>query len=174
MKKVYILLLMLILLVYFGCNKELTKKENSKEIIEKKKISLKIQDLEKQTILDRWTDKGSFWLLRFEPNKVIYEFNPSCEYWFPSKIINDEIVFYWAKNMNCSFDRGLSKSFKSIKNPELGKPFGKVKLINDSIIVVDYYYKDWIDKINKEETKTIDALFPSNFKKISLKNTLTN
>ncbi len=163
-----------------GSEKQImTVQEGEKNSINKEKAvdnqtKLKIEDIERQTILDAWTDKGSFWLLRFTPNKVIYEFNPSCAYWFPSKIINNEIVFYWEDNKNCSFERGLSKKFASIKNPELGKPFGGVKLVNDSTIVVHYYYKDWIKKINKQESRTIDTLFPSSFRKITFKKTLSN
>jgi hypothetical protein len=154
-------------------NNPLIKKTDSLVKIDKyvqnKNPPLKsIQDIEKDSILTAWTDEGSFWLLRFEPNKVIYEFNPSCDYWFPSKIINNEIIFYWALNPNCNFNRGLKRRYKNIANPEIGKPFGKVKIVNDTTLTVNYYYKDWIKKINEDEYKTIDTLFPSKFKKIHL------
>jgi hypothetical protein len=109
---------LLFLIICFGCSKKDATEKQKK--IEAEYNLINICSIERQTPLDGWTDKGSFWLLRFEPNKVIYEFNPSCEYWFSSKIVKNEIIFLWEKNMNCSFNSGLSQKFKNIKNPIIG------------------------------------------------------
>jgi hypothetical protein len=123
-----------------------------------------IDSLETESELLGWTDDGSFFLLNFEPGKVYYGFNPSCEYWFPSRIIDNEIIFYWAINEDCTFERGMKKTFKNIRNPILGEPFGKIKMVNDSVLEVDYYYTDWVKRVNEEEKKSIDTLFPKRFR----------
>src|SRR2546422_5040926 len=64
-----------------------------------------INQLYQDTSSTKWTDEGSFWWLYFEPGKVFFDFNPSCGYWFPTRLIKDKIVFYWANNMNCTFNR---------------------------------------------------------------------
>ncbi len=112
-----------------------------------------------------WTDKGSFYALYFKANKVYFQFNPSCLYWFPSKIINNEIIFYWALIPNCVFDRGLEKTYSNIENPELEKPFGKIKLLSDTTFFIEYFYNNWVKKVNEEQYKYIDKLFPSYFYK---------
>ncbi len=113
-----------------------------------------------------WTDKGSFYALFFDTNKVEFAFNPSCGYCFPSKIIDNEIIFYWALNPNCTFDRGLERKYPNIKNPKIGEPFGKIKMLSDTTFMIEYYYKDWVKKMNEDEYKTIDTLFPSYFYRI--------
>jgi len=179
MKKSILIFLLGILIILESCksdkvdNYPLVHKDTltpiiSKEKKQNQKKNLSIRDIEMESILDGWTDKGSFWLLTFKPNKVVYEFSPNCNYWFPSKIVNDEIIFYWALNENCSFDRGLRKTYKEVQNPEFGKPFGKVKIVNDTTIIVNYFYKDWIKRINESEKRDIDTLFPSRFNKIRL------
>ena len=148
--------------------KHQTDNDSSQEIKKHNTIVRDIHQIEQQPSSIAWTDSGSFWLLTFKPEKVIFAFNPSCVYWFPSKVINNEIIFYWEINEDCNFDRGLTKTFLKIKNPEKGEPFGKIKIVNDSLLNISYYYKDWVRKINIEENATIDTLFPSSFKKIKL------
>ncbi len=113
-----------------------------------------------------WSDDGSFYVLAFEPNQVHFIFNPTCGYWFPSKIINNEIIFYWELNPDCVFDRGLEIKYLNIENPEIGKPFGKIKMINDTTLYISYFYQEWVKKINEYEKESIDTLFPSVFRKI--------
>ena len=150
-------------------NLKTASKEITKKAVDSASSNMTdISRIENESILDVWTDNGSFYLLSFKPNKVIYDFNPSCGYWFPSEVINNEIVFYWQINENCTFERGLRTKFKDIENPLEGNPFGKIKMINDSTLMINYYYKDWINKINYQEQETIDTLFPRFFKRIHL------
>src|SRR5262245_61230126 len=55
-----------------------------------------IMELYSDTNSINLTDKGSFWLLYFEPGKVYFDFNPSCGYWFPTTIQDNKIIFKWA------------------------------------------------------------------------------
>ncbi len=176
------ILLITILIFSIGCNiKNEQSKSNSKQlkakriVIEKKDINKRVRPqkalskdislIETEHFPVYWTDKGSFYALFFELNKVYFQFNPTCIYWFPSKIINNEIIFYWALNPDCVFDRGLEKTYLNIENPTTGKPFGKIKLLSDTTFIIDYYYADWVKKINEEQYKYIDTLFPSYFYK---------
>ncbi len=131
-------------------------------------VTLSIEQLYNDTNSITFTDEGSFWLLYFEPGKVFFDFNPSCGYWFPSYLKNEKIIFNWATNMNCNFDRGLNQSFKGITSPKLGEPFGEILLENDTTLRINYYYKDWVKKVNEAEHLTIDTLFPSKFNIIHL------
>ncbi len=165
----YLLVILLIIKFLVGCDSKSVPVKSTFKSLEEEKIqtsNLKISAIELLPNSIAWTDGGSFYLLIFEPNKVHFIFNPTCAYWFPSKIKENEIIFYWEMNEDCIFNRGLSKTFQNIENPEIGKPFGKIKLLNDSTLFIDYYYTDWIKKINTEEFVSIDTLFPSFFKKI--------
>jgi len=108
----------------------------------------------------KWTDKGSFWWLYFASGKVFFDFNPSCGYWFPAELKSDKIIFYWARNRDCTFDRGLNATFKGVESPESGKAFGEICLINDTTIRINYFYKDWVKRVNEAERESIDTLFP--------------
>ncbi len=165
------LVIVLIIIFLSGCNYQLNQKESVnkdlKEKKEKKTSNLNIGNIEVLPNTIGWVGGGDFYLA-FSPNEVHFIFNGTCAYWYPSIIIKNEIIFYWAKNEDCTFDRGLSKKFKNIKNPELGKPFGKIKLLNDSTLFIDYYYTDWVKKINIEESETIDTLFPSYIERVDI------
>ncbi len=108
-----------------------------------------------------WCNYSDFFQLFFAPNKVYFHFSHTCLYWFPSKIIDNEIIFYWALNEDCTFDRGLERRYPNIKNPKIGEPFGKIKMLNDTTLMIEYYYKNWVKKMNEDES--IDTLFPSYF-----------
>lgn len=170
--------ILILVFLSFSCSSKVQKDKDDKTVIadtilhitkllRENKIT-SIDSIEKGSVLDGWTDEGSFWLLTFKPNKVVYEFTPSCSYWFPSKIINNEIVFYWSLNEDCSYGRGLRKTFDNIDKPQIGEPFGRVRMVDDSIIEVEYYFSDWVRKINKQEEESIDTLFPRRFKRIRL------
>lgn len=158
---------MSIIISFAGCNNKFNKQTITKSSEENKIqfLNLTVNDVERLPDSIFWSGGGSFYCLAFEPEEVHFIFNPTCAYWFPSTIINNELVFYWKKNEDCIFDRGLSKRFNGIDNPEYGKPFGKIKLLDDSTLFIDYYYSDWVKKINIEESETIDTLFPFYFKK---------
>jgi hypothetical protein len=127
-----------------------------------------IEQIYRDTSSTKWTDKGSFDWLYFEPGKIFFDFNPSCGYWFPTILKENKIIFYWARNMNCNFRRGLDTSFKGVKSPKIGDMFGEALLVNDTTIQINYYHKEWVRRINEAEYATIDTLFPSVFRIIHL------
>ncbi len=114
-----------------------------------------------------WTNQNDVFVF-FRHEKVYFNFSVSCTYWFPSKITDNEIVFYWEINEDCTYDVGIKRHFSEIKNPEIGKPFGKIKVLNDTTLFIDYYYTDWVKKINSERNNNDDTLFPTYLKKIDL------
>jgi hypothetical protein len=123
-----------------------------------------IRQVYNDTASTKWTDAGSFWWLYFEPGKVWFDFNPSCGYWFPARPEDNRIVFYWALNSSCTFNRGLDTAFAGIQQPVKEKPFGQVTLVNDTTLRVDYFYEDWVRKVNECQRESIDTLFPSVFR----------
>lgn len=150
--------LFIIVILTISCNSSIKQK--------KADTSLSVTKLYSDSGTYAFTDAGSFWLLYFQDSAVCFDFNPSCGVSFPANIHESKIIFNWSKNMNCNFDRGLNKTFKNVQTPEIGKPFGEFYLVNDSIGVVKYYYQDWVNKINEEEKRTIDTLFPTRFRLI--------
>ena len=74
-------------------------------------------------------------------------------YFYPIKKINEnEFEMIWIKDMDCSFDNGVNKTFGLKKVPEIGKPFAKYKLKNNILlqrlgkkvqkdVFVDKYYR---------------------------------
>ncbi len=114
-----------------------------------------------------WTNQGDVFVF-FRQGKVYFNYSVSCAYWFPSKIIDNEIVFYWEINEDCTYDVGIKKHFSEIKNPEIGKPFGKIKILNDTTLFINYYYTDWLKKINEEQNNSDETIFPTNLIKVDL------
>jgi hypothetical protein len=127
-----------------------------------------IRQLYEDTTVVMWTDEGSFWALYIEKGKVFFDFNPSCGYAYPAELKKEKIVFNWAREMNCNFNRGLDAIFEGVRSPQSGHPFGEIVLLNDSTLMVNYYYKDWVKRINETERSTIDTLFPTHFKQMLL------
>ncbi len=167
---------MTILVSFFiNCTNNTKKTEQLLRPVECSKITIKNRQPHYSTnieLLEKDWDSRGFWgsydffQLFFKPNKVYFHFNQPCVYWFPSKIIDNEIIFYWALNPDCTFDRGLERQYPNIKNSKIGEPFGKIKMLSDTTLMIEYYYKDWVKRINKDEYKTIDTLFPSYFYRI--------
>ena len=155
-----------------SCPSIISKPKNTKKLTtekkKKKKDSIKpyskdIHLLETDSIIIFWTDKGSFYALYFKPGKVYFQFFPMCVYWFPTKIVDNEMIFYWEINEDCTFDIGIKRKYPDVKNPEIGKPFGKIKVINDTTLFISYYYIGWVKMMNKKQSRSIDTLFPAYF-----------
>ncbi len=175
---VRLLLYISTILPFLSCNNDPKNntilKERGINVKDTERLELKpirfndIEQIYRDTSSTKWTDKGSFDWLYFEPGKIYFDFNPSCGYWFPTILKKDRIIFYWAKNMNCNFHRGLDTTFQGIKSPKIGDMFGEVLLLDDTTIQVNYSFKEWVKRINEAQHRTIDTLFPSIFKVLDL------
>jgi hypothetical protein len=120
-----------------------------------------ISQLNEDTCSIHWYGGGLFSLC-FENKKVRFFFTPQCIYWYRTKLDNDKLIFFWSYNGDCVFDRGLDKKY-GVKKPIVGAPFGEFSLINDTTLLVKYYYPNWVKVINEHE-KDVDTLFPVIFK----------
>jgi len=96
----------------------------------------------------------------FEKEKMDFGFSISCLYSFPIQFEQDKIIWYWSDEMDCTIETNLDADFGLEKKPILGKPFAELKLISDSTITVNYFYKEWVNSYNsKEWQKFNDTLF---------------
>lgn len=105
-----------------------------------------------------WRTKDILWVF-FEKGKVYFDFSVSCGYWYKTHYVNKQkIVFDWDYNEDCTYDIGMKKTFGVSKVPIKGKPFGEFILMNDTTMKINYYYTEWVEKINQHHNSTI---FPS-------------
>jgi hypothetical protein len=105
---------------------------------------------------------GGVYSLSFEKGKLYYSYNPQCVYWYPIECKNNKMIMYWDYNEDCVFNRGLKKTYGLSKYPRKGTPFASFNLVNDSTLNVEYYYPEWVKKINETEEKE-NAVFPEKF-----------
>lgn len=91
-----------------------------------------------------------------------FEYHGQCMYSYPIKKISEtEFEMIWSRDMDCSFDNGTDRKFGLKNVPEIGKAFAKFSLKN-KILIVDYYYKDWVSKYSEEVQ---EGVFTSEFHK---------
>jgi hypothetical protein len=107
-----------------------------------------------------WNSNGI--QLLFEKGKVNVFYNPKCMYSYLAELNGDRIIYYWGLDMDCTFDRKLTKKFLGVKNPERGKIFASIKLIGSKSLEVCYYYPEWVAAMN-EYSSDVDSLFPKWF-----------
>jgi len=105
---------------------------------------------------------GGINLLCFNNKKVEFHFNATCMYEFDTKLQNDSIVIFWGLDSDCTFDRGISTEVDNILNPTKGDIFASCKIINDSVLMMDYHFEAWTSYQNIR-VKDVDTLFPKLF-----------
>lgn len=151
----------------FGGNKKNHAKTEQKQldVMPQKKMRYFVTDISQlnSDSSEIYWAGGGLLGVHFEKNKVFFLFNFKCNYWYPTKVNKQKILFYWAQNSDCDFDRGLNRKFEGIANPSKDKPFGQFELINDTTLQLKYFYPDWRNRINKE-VRDVDTLFPVIFK----------
>ena len=130
---------------------------------------LSVQQLESDTI-DIWYGGGV--CITFEQGKVLFDFNMQCSYYYPTQIDKDKLKIIWDDNKNCTYDIGVKSTFGINQYPIKGKPFGEFNIINDTLLHINYYFKNWIDKMNEHARKDIDTMFPTTLK-MRLKHNIT-
>lgn len=87
------------------------------------------------------------WII-FTDDSLSYVYYGQCAYLYPVSIINGEIVMYWSYNMDCVFDAKLDTTFNLKRSPQVGKPFARFRLTNDSTLAVTYEYPQWVKRYN--------------------------
>jgi hypothetical protein len=105
---------------------------------------------------------GGVFHLCFNRDMVEFYFNPQCMYSYKTRLIGNQLFFYWSYDMDCTFDRGLRNTFGLKVTPQKGLPFAYFTLKNDTTLHVTYLYKEWVKRIN-ETTSNGDTLFPQLF-----------
>lgn len=110
----------------------------------------------------RWL--GGIVSLNIEKNSLAFEYHGQCVYFYPVKKISDtEFEMIWARDMDCKFDNGTSKTFGLKNTPKIGKAFAKYTL-KDNVLQVDYYYKDWVKKYTDQVQNDVfvDSYYKAN------------
>lgn len=133
----------------------LEKEKSMWKITEIKFINREEKPTEKVDFSGKW--HGGIVKLHIDNDTLGYEYHGQCMYFYPIKKINEnEFEMIWAKDMDCSFDNGINKTFGLKKVPEIGKPFAKYKLKNN-ILYVEYCYKEWVKKYAEKVQKDVFA-----------------
>lgn len=78
---------------------------------------------------------------------------------FKTRLDSGKLVFLWKTHDGDL----LNRNYGMDRHPLADRPFGEFVRLDDSTIRANYYYPDWVDKINKS-TPGIDTLFPTIFK----------
>lgn len=91
---------------------------------------------------------------------VLYWFHGQCAYdYFTYQTSDTTIDVQWLYRSDCILNMDfLDKSNGVKKHPKLGDKFATLTLINDTSIQVNYYFPQWVEKVNKIAK---DSLFPS-------------
>ncbi|HEY1192626.1 hypothetical protein [Flavobacterium sp.] len=92
---------------------------------------------------------------------LAFEYHGQCVYFYPiRKISNTEFEMIWAREMDCKFDNGTDETFGLKEIPQIGKPFSKMTLKNNTLHV-QYYYKKWVEKYSEQT----DGVFTTEYTK---------
>lgn len=105
-------------------------------------------ELENDSISYAWHGGDIVWLY-FSKGKVDFPFSVSCGISLPTQIIsNKKIIFFWdLSNLSCTYDIGLRRTFGLSHTPVIGEPFGEFILVNDTLLKVNYYFPEWVERI---------------------------
>ena len=160
-------------------NNDTTKTNSSESIkLRKKKpdffVNFNVNNLAKsdEVFVNFWSknDDGSVYISP-DSNSVSFIFGLNrCEQSFPAIDSNNSIMLKWnmSEKIMCTYKNYFNQSFGLKKHPENGDIFAIILAKNDSILRINYVFKDFIDEQNKRgrinnEFK-IDTLFPTLFK----------
>lgn len=88
--------------------------------------------------------QGGIVSLSIGETSLAFLYHGQCVYFYPvKKLSNAEFEMIWARDMDCKFDNGTAETFNLKEVPEIGKPFAKFTLKNNTLQAV-YYYKKWV------------------------------
>lgn len=108
------------------------------------------------------TSKTTYYCsINFNGKNAQFWFDRKCPYYFETiKTGYRTFDMYWSLKMKerCKSDLYFLEQSNGINSfPKEGDFFAKYTIVNDSLISVDYKYKDWIQKVN---SLAKDSLFP--------------
>lgn len=108
-------------------------------------------------------ENSNYWVrLVFQKEFVVYQFNGQCLYWFFTKHYSNEnktIELIWSYKNDCLEQLDFLYRSNGVEHyPKFGDKFCEYKLLKDSIVKVDYYFPEWVYKINEIEK---DSIFPN-------------
>ncbi|PTD16085.1 hypothetical protein [Flavobacterium columnare] len=91
--------------------------------------------------------------IHLDKENLSYLFHEQCAYSFPIKILNEnQVELIWGfKTRDCVYDVFFNETFNLPQNkiPQIGKPFSKYSVENNTLKVT-YYYDEWIKKYRKK------------------------
>ena len=99
----------------------------------------------------------------FKEEYAVYHYHGQCHYsYFTNKTGNENTLeLYWSYKTDCLLNMDFLEKPNGIKKyPKRGDSFAQYTLVNDSTIRVNYYFPEWIKKINMI---TKDSIFPAYF-----------
>lgn len=88
--------------------------------------------------------------LNIGATSLAFEYHGQCVYFYPiKKISSTQFEMIWARDMDCKFDNGTSKTFGLKQVPEPGKSFAKFTLKNGTLYT-EYYYGLWVKRYTEK------------------------
>ena len=143
----------------FSCKNNSIKDEDKLHLIKKENKSSKNFTSIRNEF---WYSKTGVFQIEFFKDKVKYYVTPTHIYTFKSFLKKDTLNINWDYSLDSTNDDVLAIQSKIIKHPNKKDVFAKLYFVNDSIIKIDYLFKDWINEINLNQ-ELIDTIFPSTF-----------
>ncbi|WP_264551857.1 hypothetical protein [Flavobacterium sp. N2038] len=100
--------------------------------------------------------------LNIGDRSLAFEYHGQCVYFYPVRKISDtEFEMIWSREMDCKFDNGTDNTFGLKNVPQIGKPFSKITLKNNTLHV-QYYYKEWVEKYSAQ----IEDVFTTEYTRV--------
>ena len=98
----------------------------------------------------------------FYDEYAIYRINYQCYYYFFTNTSYAEnyqqIELLWTYKEDCKDDMTLFKKAHGVKKyPKNGDVFSVYKILNDTTLIVEYKFPEWVEKVNQIAN---DSLFP--------------
>ena len=111
-----------------------------------------------------WHGGYAVWLT-FDKGFVHFNSHFSCIYSYKTEVVDDDrLVFFWGFIKDCRVNLGHKNDFGLSSFPTVGEPFGEFILVSDTLLKVNYFYPEWVEKINNYIND--DIIFPTTFRLI--------
>ena len=110
----------------------------------------------------RWNSSNDYFVpsIIFYKEYAVYWINGQCVFWFFTFEYSDSIKQFWSYKIDCVLDMDfLEKSYNCKKYPKHRDIFASYGLLNDTTIIANYVFQEWVDKVNLIS----DTIFPKYF-----------